>query len=69
MATIVEPKKVRRLSEEHKAKLLEANQQFQFKNGSGASCRERQAPEKPKGDQESPNRDLSQFGPLNQSIA
>ncbi len=52
VAALVEPKKVRRLTEEHKAKLLEAGQKFRFKDGSGASSGERQAPRTTEGDQE-----------------
>ena len=52
VAALVEPKKVRRLTEEHKAKLLKAGQRFRFKDGSGASSGERQAPRTITGDQE-----------------
>ena len=52
IATLIEPKRIRRLGEEHKAKLLKAGQKFRFKHGSGASSGKRQAPGKPKSDQE-----------------
>ena len=52
IAALVEPKRIRRLGEEHKAKLLKAGQKFRFKHGSGARSGKRQGLEKPKGDQE-----------------
>jgi len=52
IAALVEPKRIRRLGEKHKAKLLHAGQRFRFKHGSGASSGKRQASEKPQGDQE-----------------
>ena len=52
VAALVEPKKVRKLGEEHKAKLLAVSQKYWFKDGSSASSGERQAPEKPSGGQE-----------------
>jgi hypothetical protein len=52
VVALVEPKRVRRLSEEHKAKLLEAGQKHWFKDGSGDSSGERQALRTTAGDQE-----------------
>lgn len=52
VATLVGPKKVRRLGDEHKAKLLKAAKKFRSKHDSGASSGKRQASQKPKGDQE-----------------
>jgi hypothetical protein len=52
VAAIVEPKRVRRLTDEQKAKLLDAGQVYRFKDGAKEGFPERQAPEKPKGDQE-----------------
>jgi hypothetical protein len=52
VAAIVAPKRVRRLTDEQKAKLLDAGQFYQFKAGAKAGFLERQAPESTKGDQE-----------------
>jgi hypothetical protein len=52
IAALVEPKRIRRLGEEHKAKLLKAGRKFRFKHGSGARSAKRQDPDKPKGGQE-----------------
>jgi hypothetical protein len=52
VAAIVEPKRVKRLTDEQKAKLVDAGQVYQFKAGAKEGFSERQAPEKPKGGQE-----------------
>jgi hypothetical protein len=52
VAAIVEPKRVKRLSDEQRARLVEAGQVYQFKDGAKGVFPERQAPEKPKGGQE-----------------
>jgi hypothetical protein len=52
VAAIVEPKRIKRLTDEQKSKLVEAGQFYQFKAGAKVGFLERQAPEKPKGDQE-----------------
>src|SRR5712692_6269018 len=44
VAAFVEPKKLRRLSEEHKAKLLKASKPYRIKPGSNSPPGERQAP-------------------------
>ena len=52
VALVVGARKVRRLGEDHKARLLKGGQKFHFKHGSGASSGKRQAPRIPEGDQE-----------------
>ena len=52
VAMVVGARKVRRLGEDHKARLLQGGQKFYFKHGSGASSGNRQAPRTAEGDQE-----------------
>ncbi len=52
VAAIVEPKQVKRLTEEQRARLVEAGKLYQFQAGAKDGFPERQAPKKPKGDQE-----------------
>jgi hypothetical protein len=52
VAALVEPKKIRRLSEEHKAKLVEASKPYRIKPGSNSPPGERQAPRTTTGDQD-----------------
>lgn len=52
VAAIVDPKRVKQMTDEQKAKLIEAGQVYQFKAGAKKGFPERQAPEKPKGGQE-----------------
>jgi len=52
VAAIVEPKRIKRLTDEQKAKLHEAGKPYRFKDGAKEEFPERQGPEKPKGDPE-----------------
>ena len=52
VAALVQPKKVRRLSEGQRERLIEAGRRFRFGDGAGASSGERQAPQITTGDQE-----------------
>ncbi len=52
VAALVEPKRIRRLTEEHKAKLVEASKPYRIKPGSNSPPGERQAPQTTEGDQE-----------------
>ena len=58
VAALVEPKKIRRLSEEHKAKLVEASKPYRIKPGSNSPPGERQAPRTTTRDQELPRPNL-----------
>ena len=52
VAAIVESKRVKRLTDEQKAKLFAAGQLYQFQSGAKGGFPERQAPETAAGDQE-----------------
>jgi hypothetical protein len=52
VAAIVEPKRVKRLTDEQRARLVEAGQLYQFQAGAKDGFPEHQGPEKAKGDQE-----------------
>ena len=52
VAAIVEPKQVKRLTEERRTKLVEEGKVYQFPAGAKEGFLERQALEKPDGDQE-----------------
>jgi hypothetical protein len=51
VAAIVEPKRVKRLTEDRKAKLIEDGKPHQFQAGANGGILEQQAPEKLEGDQ------------------
>jgi hypothetical protein len=52
VAAIVEPKQVKRLTDEQRARLVEAGKLYQFQSGAKEGFPERQDPLKPKGGQE-----------------
>jgi hypothetical protein len=52
LAVLVEPRKVRRLNEEQRERLIQAGLSFRFGDGAGASSGERQAPRTAESDQE-----------------
>jgi hypothetical protein len=51
VAAIVEPKRSKRLTDEQKAKLIDAGKPHQFQSGANEGFLERQEPPTPKGDQ------------------
>ena len=59
VAALVEPKRVRRLSEERRERLIQAGLRFRFEDGAGASSGERQAPRTTTGDQEKSPKPIS----------